>query len=56
MPLGKLDSFLSDLRHSRSRTVTLGLLRADADATPDERTILHDVSGPGGCGCLFGGC
>ncbi|GAB4816000.1 hypothetical protein N2152v2_003046 [Parachlorella kessleri] len=43
VPLGKLESFLVDLRHSRSRTVTLGLLRGAADATPDERTILDDV-------------
>ncbi len=56
VPLGKLESFLVDLRHSRSRTVTLGLLRGAADATPDERTILQDVSCPGGAGAWLQCC
>ena len=39
----KVDHFLSELRHSRSRTVTLGLLGPAPDCGPQERAELREV-------------
>ncbi|KAL4856957.1 hypothetical protein ACK3TF_002657 [Chlorella vulgaris] len=43
LALQKLDHFLTELRHSRSRTVTLGLLSAAADCQPPEREAFREL-------------
>ncbi|PRW33553.1 PHD finger 3 [Chlorella sorokiniana] len=43
LALHKLDHFLTELRHSRSRTVTLGVLSPAADCSPEERAALHEL-------------
>ncbi|EFN53710.1 hypothetical protein CHLNCDRAFT_53651 [Chlorella variabilis] len=45
LALQKLDNFLTDLRHSRSRTVTLGLLSPADDCQPEERSALQELIG-----------
>ena len=43
LALQKLDHFLLELRHSRSRTLTLGLLSPAEDCLPEERAALQEV-------------
>ena len=43
LALQKLDHFLLELRHSRSRTLTMALLSPAEDCLPEERAALQDV-------------
>lgn len=53
----KLERFFEDLRRSKHRTVTLGLLRFDPDrGSADEKSALAEVSAAAGLSalrCLF---
>lgn len=43
MGLDKVESFLDDLRPSRNRTVTLGIMKLHQDATAAEQEFLNGV-------------